>query len=346
MMGGVVSRSGLAAVVLLGAVAAEGHHSRTIYDTQRSITIDGVVTVFEWANPHVYLYVETQTDSGDSVVWAIEQSSTTGMRRRGWSPDTLAAGDRVRVEAHPARTAGSNMALVAVVHKQDVNLYGGGSFEQAVARQERSAVPADGLTGTWIVEPLPLYQQFSRPQAWPLTGKGRAALTGYDDATMNPQLDCKARTAPWFMLFPSVQRIDVGDAVVSIRSEYDAIERTVHMGLDTHAGAMPLYQGHSIGWWEGEVLVVDTTHFADHRSGNARGVPSGPQKHLIERFELSPDRTSFTYRFELADPEYLAQTITGEGRSVHRPDLQFAPVACDLDNARRFVGERTGQPDR
>ena len=53
-MAGVVDRSGLAAVVLLSAVAAEGHHSRTIYDTQRSITIDGVVTVFEWANPHVY----------------------------------------------------------------------------------------------------------------------------------------------------------------------------------------------------------------------------------------------------------------------------------------------------
>ncbi len=111
------------------------------------------------------------------------------------------------------------------------------------------------------------------------------------------------------------------------------------MDVASHDGAAVMYQGHSIGWWEGDVLVVDTTHFSDHRNGNARGIPSGSQKHLVERFELNPDRTSLTYRFELEDPEYLAAPVTGELVSTYRPDIEFTPVPCDVENAHRFVGD-------
>ena len=83
--------------------------------------------------------------------------------------------------------------------------------------------------------------------------------------------------------------------------------------------------------------MVDTTHFADHRSGNARGIRSGSQKHLVERFELNPDRTNLTYRFELEDPEYLAAPITGELQAAYRPDLDFVPVTCSPEAARRFT---------
>jgi hypothetical protein len=46
-------------------------------------------------------------------------------------------------------------------------------------------------------------------------------------------------------------------------------------------------RGHSIGWWEGNTLVVDTTHFAFHRSSSLDGVPSGAQKHVVERYTLT-----------------------------------------------------------
>ena len=108
--------------------------------------------------------------------------------------------------------------------------------------------------------------------------------------------------------------------------------------IDLNDGAAVTHQGHSIGWWESDVLVVDTTHFTDHRSGNARGVRSGSQKHLVERFELNPDRTNLTYRFELDDPEYLAAPVTGELQAAYRPDLDFVPVTCNPEAARRFTG--------
>ena len=91
----ILERSILTAVLFLMMLSATAHHSRAIYDQERTVTIEGVVTNYEWTNPHVYLYVESQDDSGDAVVWELEGNVTTIMRRLGWSKDTFAPGDRV-----------------------------------------------------------------------------------------------------------------------------------------------------------------------------------------------------------------------------------------------------------
>ena len=339
-MGAILERSGLAAALLLMALPAATHHSRTIFDQDRIITIEGVVTKYEWANPHVYLYVEAETEAGDAVVWALESGVTTLVRRQGWSSNSFVPGDRVIVQANPPRDSRRNTALVVSVQKAGVTLsVRSARIAPAPDEHELSPVKADGLSGTWEVPSSRFVAHFSVPSSWSLTTKGAEAVEIYDDRTMNPQIQCTARTAPWLMIFSGVHKIEIGDTLISIRTEYDTVERTVHMDLASHDGAAITHQGHSIGWWEDEVLVVDTTHFSDHRSGNARGVQSGSQKHLVERFELNPDRTSLTYRFELEDPEYLAAPVTGELTSAHRPDLEFAPIACDLENAARYVGD-------
>lgn len=337
-MRSILYQSGLVSLLMFASLSATAHHSRAIYDQQRTIAIDGVVTKFEWANPHVYLYIQARSAAGELITWEIEHGSTTAMGRRGWSRDTFVAGDRIIVHANPAKDSSRYMALVASVEKAGVTYIGRGSLAEEYSESVNPSSQATSLTGTWVVPQEGLVGYFSEPEAWPVTAKGAEAVAAYDDLSMNPQIQCISRTAPWFMIFPSVQRIEVGDATVSIRSEYDTIERTVHLDQSSHDGATVTHQGHSIGWWEGETLVVDTTHFTDHRSGNARGVPSGSSKHLIERFELNADRTGLVYRFELADPEYLAAPVTGRVESAYRPDLPFEPVACDLDNARRFLG--------
>ena len=99
----ILERSILTAVLFLMMLSATAHHSRAIYDQERTVTIEGVVTNYEWTNPHVYLYVESQDDSGDAVVWELEGNVTTIMRRLGWSKDTFAPGDRVIAKANPSR---------------------------------------------------------------------------------------------------------------------------------------------------------------------------------------------------------------------------------------------------
>ena len=68
--------------------------------------------------------------------------------------------------------------------------------------------------------------------------------------------------------------------------------------------------GHSIGTLEDNVLIVDTRNFEDHRSPYQTGVPSGAQKHVVERYELSEDGTHILLECMLDDPEYFVAPMT------------------------------------
>jgi hypothetical protein len=322
-----------AATLSLLALPAAAHHSQAIYDSGKTITIEGVVTQYRWTNPHTYLYVETKNESGDTVVIPIEGQVTAIMRRLGWEPDTFAPGDRVVVQAHPSRDPNRLMALIESAEKDGVTYSGDVTpLRKLATARER----ADSLAGIWDVPFNPLIPLFSEPASWAVTAKGAEGIASYDEKTMNSQLQCIPRAAPWLMIFTGVHKIELGDSVVWIRTEYNTVDREVHMNA-SHDGAVYTLQGHSIGRWEGDVLVVDTTHFSDNRSGSARGVRSGAQKHLVERFSLDPDHASMTYRFVLEDPEYLAAPVTGELQAAYRPDLDFRPVPCDIDTAGRFT---------
>jgi hypothetical protein len=170
----------------------------------------------------------------------------------------------------------------------------------------------------------------------PMTPKGAAAVAEFVD-TVNPGRDCVPFAAPIYMLLPAFRSIEVRDDVVLIRGEDAAVERVVHLRA-THAGATDGVQGHSVGRWEGAVLVVDTTNFAPHRIGNGAGLPSGTGKHLVERFALTPEG-GLAYSFVLEDPEYLTEPVTDSAQWSYRPDVPFTPTPCSTDNARRFLAE-------
>ncbi len=329
-----VLRSVAVAALLLLAMPVAAHHSQAIYDRQSTITIEGVVTEYRWANPHVYLYIEAQGEDGGTFIWPIEGQVTAILRRLGWDGDTFAPGDAVTVTARPSRDPNRTMALMTSVEKDGV-VYAGGTA--ALPARAATVGAAESLAGNWEVPVTPWIRSFSEPFSWSLTAAGAEGLAAYDDRTMNPQLQCIQRTAPWLMIFTGVYSIELGDEVVMIRTEYDTVDRTVRMNVDSHDGAEVTHQGHSIGRWDGDVLVVDTTHFVANNSGAARGIRSGSQKHVIERFELDPDRTSMTYSFELDDPEFLAEPVAGELQLAYRPDLELVRVRCDVDTAGRFV---------
>ena len=99
-------------------------------------------------------------------------------------------------------------------------------------------------------------------------------------------------------------------------------------------------QGHSIGWWEDDVLVIDTTQFADHLTGAWwQGVPSGAQKHLTERFQLIEGGTQLRYDNVVDDPEYLQEPARGGLVLDHAPHETFVPSDCDPESARSWLYE-------
>ena len=320
-------------------VAAHAHHSGAMYDRSKQITIEGTVARLDWANPHVYIYVAQTADDGRVIEWEVETFPPAVMRRHGWSPDTLRVGDAVSVTGMPARNADDAGVYPTLIQRGGSTLYEIMAGTQRLSTASATdAATANGLDGTWeTLLALDIVMRFAQSDL-PLTEAGAAALANFDDRTMNPGIDCIPNAAPTFMIDPDIKRISTGNNVISIGGHLG--ERTIHMDVTTHASALPSVQGHSLGRWEGSTLVIDTTHFADHRTGNGyAGVPSGSMKHLVERLTIDESGTSLTYAFELSDPEFLAAPVAGRVQWSHRPDLDFVREECDLENARRFIGD-------
>jgi hypothetical protein len=86
------------------------HHSFAAqYDRDRPVTLKGHVTRIEWANPHVYFYLDVTDDAGATARWAIEGGAPTSLYRAGWRKDSLKVGDVVTVHGYLARD-GSKLA--------------------------------------------------------------------------------------------------------------------------------------------------------------------------------------------------------------------------------------------
>jgi hypothetical protein len=323
--------------ILLGVSFAGGaaaHHSPAIYDLQKTITLTGSVVKYEWSNPHVYVVIRA-TQAG--AAWEIETGSPTMMERAGWFEHSLRVNDQVIVEVSPAKNSARRVALLSSLRKSDGSFaYRRGSLAPA---ERPTSVAASSLSGNWLPKE-PAFVRFLGPTGeWPLTERGRVAQASHTDAK-NQSQDCVSLSAPFLMAWSDLKQIEVGSTTTVIRAALiDDVERVIHMSARSHEGAKPTSQGHSIGRFENGVLIVDTTDFSPHASGIRDGVPSGPRKHLVERFQLSSDRTRLTYSYELTDPDYLVKPVTGRVEWVHRPDLRYTRYKCDRELAGRFLAK-------
>ncbi|HEY2678159.1 MAG TPA: DUF6152 family protein [Steroidobacteraceae bacterium] len=338
------SGSPAGAAILLAAAAlapafSEAHHSSAMFDDKQTVTIEGAVTKFEWSNPHVYIYVKQRTNTGESIDWEIEASPPSILRRLGWSQDTLHPGDTITVSGSPARDASRKSLHPNLIKHGDTTLFDrkGEVARLASAGSEPPSAPSDaGMAGVWVTLLAPKVEAQLDTDKLSMTAEGKAAVKRFDEKKMHPGANCVPNPAPVFMITPDLKRITKTDKAILVDGEFDGAQRTIHMDVSTHEGATPSIQGHSIGRWEGKTLVIDTALFTYHVMGNSYGLPSGTQKHLVER--LTPDgKGGLTYHFVLTDPQYLAAPVEGDVQWVFRPSLAYAPPKCDLDNAKRFA---------
>jgi hypothetical protein len=317
---------------------ALAHHSPIIFDTDTVIVIEGEVSRFDWMNPHTYLFVEATNTMGETQVWQLESDATPILSRNGWSAGSLAPGEHVSVRANPDRNAGRAHALLISLEKAD------GSVLTPTAGDPSAPPPAprSTLAGIWEQS----FQNFldfrGRGLEVRTTPAGTAARQRYDIRTENPVAQCIPYPSPMIAAVPQhLNEITIGADRVTIHNEFFDVERTVWTDGRGHPeGGERTNQGHSIGRWENEELVVDTRLFADHRSTlPGAGLPSGSEKHVVERYALSGDGTQISIEIVLEDPEFLAEpfTHTLEWRSSGYAEL--STFTCDQDQAKRFMFE-------
>ena len=107
----------MTAGVLFSGLSLAAHHSFAAqYDREKPITLKGGITRIEWANPHIYFYIDV-VDPGGTAQWAIEGGAPSTLYRAGWRKDSAKVGDLVTVEGFLARDGSKlvnmQMALLA-----------------------------------------------------------------------------------------------------------------------------------------------------------------------------------------------------------------------------------------
>jgi len=145
--------------------------------------------------------------------------------------------------------------------------------------------------------------------------------------TNDPAYECFPPGTPRVYLHPfPVELIETPGRVLMV-FEYDHLIRQVYTdGREHRTDLAPMWMGDSIGRWEGDTLVVDTTNFNDKGWLDRRGVPHSDQLHVEERFHLV-DADNLQIDIRIEDPVALAEPWVSQ-RFLMRTDWQIEEHAC------------------
>jgi Family of unknown function (DUF6152) len=101
--------------LLLTGVPAWSHHAfATEFDALKPVAKKGIVTKIDWANPHVWFYINVKGENGAVESWGFEMGGPNSLRNSGWTKDTMKIGDEVIVEGSLAKNGSRNVNAKSV----------------------------------------------------------------------------------------------------------------------------------------------------------------------------------------------------------------------------------------
>ena len=323
---------------ILAALAAPAlaHHSAAAYDTQKEVTVTGTVSQYRFGNPHVYMTLQVKKADGSTGAVEVEAGAASVLNPLGFKKDSVAAGDVVTVIGNPGRNSPDKSVLGKDLYKKDGTYYPLNIASRSIYASRNET--ATSIAGTWFPPRTEFNAFLGGARNWAVTEKGKVAMAANTDPKATTQKDCIPIGAPAVMFYPVADTITVQRDRVVMKVDWMQSDRVIYLDGRKHplAGETFLH-GHSVGRWEGDTLVVETTNFKEHAMGLSASLPSSTQKHLTERFRLSTDHKNLIYSGVIEDPVYLARPVEWSGQWQYRPTMPHSNEKCDLEVARKFL---------
>jgi len=321
---GVAIASALGTVLLLGTVISAHHPISAKFDDKKPQTLSGVVTLVDWRNPHVHIYINVRSNN-DSDNWAIELESPIDLQAGGWTHDSVKAGDAITVSGITARNGsrqlwatkivmmGTGREVLSITPPSPPALLANRPTPRWPDKQPRLGPSAGGVQGYWAfpsstvlaeatvnVPPMDQYgllknvadaKRVAPFQPWALAlYEYRQKRFLQDDPTY---LNCKPPGGPrQFELSYGVQFVEDRDRqrIFVLIGGGNNNYRIIYLDGRGHQGQVggdddnPLYYGRAVGKWEADSLVVDTRGFNEDFWFTNGGLPHTEQLKLIEKF--------------------------------------------------------------
>jgi len=118
LISGVLS-AGLFAL-LTSVLPAAAHHANSAYDREQTISVTGVVTRWQFINPHAGIWLDVTDENGNVVEWSGEFQSIQDLYRHfGWNKNTFKAGDEITIYGNPDRRDGRHSMWTSLVVMPD-----------------------------------------------------------------------------------------------------------------------------------------------------------------------------------------------------------------------------------
>jgi hypothetical protein len=216
------------------------------------------------------------------------------------------------------------------------------AFAGAALFSAGAALAEPDITGMWALNQPP-GKEHQAPAK--LTDAARADAAVHNKVnTANNRLIGEAHTKCWPAGMPGLMQPPFGieflqtKGRITILSEVSNLPRTIYMDEKTHPDTIiPGWNGHSIGHWEGDALVVDTIGF------NGRNNRVSEKMHITEKMYLSEGGKYLTDELTLDDPVNYAEPAHVSyryARAVGQEASEVMEYVCEVDPANLIAYEK------
>ena len=117
-----------AGLLFAAAQAGYAHHSFAAeFDASKPVTLTGTVTKLEWANPHIWVYLDVKDDHGSLQHWQCEGGPPNTLTRNGWSSNSLKPSDQITIDGVLAKDGSKTCNARAVKLPDGRSVFAGSS---------------------------------------------------------------------------------------------------------------------------------------------------------------------------------------------------------------------------